>query len=115
MILVKVVYELSRKLPKSELFGLVSQLQRAVVAIPLNIAEGYKRGHRAEYIQFLYIASGSGAEVETQLLLVKELYPEFVKECETALLLVEEVLKMLNSLITSLRKDPAPYSLHPLP
>ncbi len=53
------IYRVTKKFPKEEIFGLVSQMRRSAVSIPCNIAEGYRRNHRKEYIQFLYIASGS--------------------------------------------------------
>ena len=61
MQLVKELYLLTDKFPKDELYGLTSQMQRAAVAIPSNIAEGYLRNHRKEYVQFLSIALGSAA------------------------------------------------------
>lgn len=71
MQLVKVIYMLTKKFPKDELYGLTSQMRRAGISIPSNIAEGYMRGSR-EYIHFLKIALGSCAELETQLELSKE-------------------------------------------
>ncbi len=71
--LVKEVYALCAKLPKEELYALASQMKRAALSIPSNIAEGHSRNHRAEYRQSIYIAIGSLAELETQLYLVKEL------------------------------------------
>src|SRR3989344_6403209 len=78
--LVKAVYQLTDKFPKSEMFGLVSQMRRASVSIPANLAEGYSRKHRPEYIQFVRIAYGSGAELETFLVLTREL--KFASESE---------------------------------
>lgn len=101
ILLVEEVYKITRELPKSEVYGLASQLQRASVAIPSNIAEGYNRGHSKEYIQFLSIAYGSGAEVETQLIIFEKLYPDI--KCETAKNLNLEILKMLNALINKLK------------
>lgn len=66
------IYELTAKLPNTEKFGLSSQLRRAAVAIPSNIAEGYRRNNRKEYIQFCGIALGSAAELETQLIIISE-------------------------------------------
>ncbi|RKZ45929.1 MAG: four helix bundle protein [Gammaproteobacteria bacterium] len=61
------IYQLTGEFPKSETYGLVSQMRRAAVSIPSNIAEGFNRYHNKEYRQFLYIALGSCAELETQL------------------------------------------------
>ncbi len=103
MELVVNIYKITNKLPKSEIFGLISQMQRSAVSIPSNIAEGAKREHKAEYIQFLSIANGSASELETQLLLAKQLYPEIDAEIETSLVLLDEILRMLYSLMKSLR------------
>jgi four helix bundle protein len=53
------LYRITRKFPKAEIYGLTSQLQRAAVSVPANIAEGYERNHRKEYLQFLFVAKGS--------------------------------------------------------
>jgi four helix bundle protein len=100
--LVKAIYLLTEKFPKAEMFGLTSQMRRAAVSIPSNIAEGYSRGHHAEYIQFLRIAFGSGAELETQLVLAKELAFGHGADVARAEGLLQEVLKMLSKLISSL-------------
>lgn len=63
------IYRLTNRFPKDEIYGLTSQIRRCSVSIPSNIAEGFLRGHTAEYRQFLRIAYGSGAELETQLLI----------------------------------------------
>lgn len=98
--LVKEVYKISSELPKSELYGLISQMRRAAVSIPSNIAEGYKRRNLGEYIQFLSIADASAAELETQLILTKEIYKNI--NVIKARALLEEVQKMLISLIKKL-------------
>ncbi len=67
MELVDVVYTLTRLLPDDERYGLVTQMRRAAVSVPSNIAEGYGRHHRPEYIQHLYVSRGSLMELETQL------------------------------------------------
>ncbi|MEN3189380.1 MAG: four helix bundle protein [Atribacterota bacterium] len=71
--IVKDIYILSKKFPKEELYGLTSQMRRSVVSIPSNIAEGFRRYHNKEYKQFLYIALGSCAELETQIIIANEL------------------------------------------
>ncbi|MFZ3090427.1 MAG: four helix bundle protein [Nitrospirota bacterium] len=100
--LVLEVYRVARLFPKGEIYGLISQLQRASVSIPANIAEGYERNHRKEYLQFLYIAKGSLGEVETYLSLAKDL--GYLSEKDY--LAVEnkrvEASKLLKGLIKSL-------------
>ncbi|MBI5934372.1 MAG: four helix bundle protein [Chloroflexi bacterium] len=71
--LVKLVYGLTQGFPKSEIYGLASQMQRAAVSVPSNIAEGQGRQHTGEFRQFLYIALGSAAELDTQLIVAVEL------------------------------------------
>ena len=73
MTLTKETYALTAAFPKDETYGLSAQMRRAAVSVPSNIAEGQARGHRAEYRQFLYMALGSLAELETQLLLAEQL------------------------------------------
>jgi four helix bundle protein len=99
------VYKETDKFPKSEIFGLSSQLRRATVSIVSNIAEGYQRQHGGEYIQFLSIAFGSCAEVETQLLLCKDLH--YLSESNFTILnnLLTEVGKMLYALITKIKEN----------
>lgn len=101
--LVTEIYNLTEKFPKSETYGLVVQMRRAAVAIPSNIAEGQKRGHSKEFLQFLHISYGSGAELETQIEICKRLPRlknlDYIK-VEQFLL---EVMKMLNVLIGSLK------------
>lgn len=103
MDLVEKIYKITNNLPRSELSGLISQMQRSAVAIPSNIAEGAKREHRAEYIQFLSIANGSASELETQLILTSKLYPNFKIEVKDAMIVLDEILKMLYSLMKSLK------------
>jgi len=63
------IYAITEEFPSKELYGLAAQMQRSAVSIPSNIAEGFARGHTAEYVQFLRIALGSRAELETQLII----------------------------------------------
>lgn len=100
--LVTEIYKLTEKFPKSELYGLTSQIRRASVSIPSNIAEGYTRKHRQEYIQFLRIAFGSGGELETQIIIAKNLNYASQKDFEEIEKLLDEIMKMLNKLISTL-------------
>ena len=103
MELVKSVYELTTNFPKEEIYGLTSQIKRSAVSIPSNIAEGKRRGTRKDYRQFLIVEYGSGAELETQIEIAKML--QFGKNLnyDTIDKLIEEVMKMLNKLISSLQ------------
>jgi four helix bundle protein len=67
------IYRATKTFPKAETYGMISQLQRAAVSVPANIAEGYERNYRKEYVQFLFISKGSLGEVETFLLLARDL------------------------------------------
>lgn len=95
--LATVVYKICENLPQHELFGLRSQMCRAAVSIPSNIAEGQKRGTSKDFAQFLRIAYGSSAELETQIIIAESIYPKL--EMSKAKLLLEEVQKMLPALI----------------
>ena len=97
------IYKVSKTFPKAELYGLADQIQRAAISISANIAEGYERQHRKEYIQFLMIAKGSLGEVETYLMFAKDL--GYVEEEKFKKLdgKRQEVSKLLGGLINSLR------------
>lgn len=97
-----IIYKLTRNFPKEETYALTSQLQRAAVSVPANIAEGYERKSKREYIQFLHIAKGSLGEVETYLLLSKDLGYIDVKSYGAANSMREETAKILRGLIRSL-------------
>jgi four helix bundle protein len=71
--IVEDVYKLTQEFPKEEQYGLISQMRRAAVSIPSNIAEGFKRRHSKEYKQFLHIAFGSVAELETEMIIAEKL------------------------------------------
>jgi four helix bundle protein len=101
MDLVSEMYSIASQLPKFELYVLGSQMIRAAVSIPSNIAEGYKRGHRPEFVQFLNIASASSAELETQIEITKRQYPQV--EILKAEGLCVEVQKMLSVMIKKLK------------
>jgi four helix bundle protein len=96
------IYRLTAGFPKEELYGLTSQIRRASVSVASNIAEGYGRGTRGEYKQFLCMARGSNLEVQTQLVIAMELgygNPQSLNEAEQ---LSFEVGKMMTSLLSKL-------------
>jgi len=105
MLLVKSTFLLTASFPENEMYGLTSQMRRAAVAIPSNIAEGYGRHSSKSYIQFLSIAYGSGLELETQLLIVKDLRYCSDEVFHQAEQLLTEVLKMLHTLRTKLKGE----------
>lgn len=100
--LVVQIFRTTLLFPKTQVYVLVSQIQRCANSIPSNIAEGYQRNSRKEYIQFLYISHGSCAELRTQLIISQRL--GFIKETEYNLIIGEliEVEKMLKSIIRKL-------------
>ena len=102
--LVKEIFLLTELFPKSEMYGIVSQIRRAAVSIPSNIAEGYGRRSSKEYAHFYSIAYGSALELETQIIIAKDL--QFTKQgkFDKVSLLLEEVLKMLNKMTSSMRE-----------
>lgn len=108
--LVKMVYEVSKDLPKSEEYGLVSQIKRAVVSIPANIAEANGRNSEGERRQFLGIAQGSSYELETELIILVELKLINENKISEAIVLLDEIQKMLAALIRNLK--PATKSLN---
>lgn len=103
--LVKQVYQLSNKLPSEEKFGLRSQITRAAVSVPSNIAEGCSRNSEVEFKRFLEIAMGSLLEVETQLIIAQEL--KFIKseELESIFSLIQKEARMTNSLINKIKNS----------
>ncbi len=105
MDLVVAVYQLSASLPSGEKYGLTSQMQRAAVSVPANIAEGYGRVHRGDYLRHLSIARGSLAELETHVAIAVRL--EFLGKDAVMEVweLTQEVGKLLGQLIRSLEPD----------
>ena len=99
------VYSKTKSFPKEELYGITSQLRRAVVSIPTNIAEGANREHKKEYLHFLYIAMGSMAETEYLLHLSRRL--EYLEDDEYKKLedLRKESARTLYGLINSVKKE----------
>ena len=97
------VYQLTKRFPSDERFGLTAQLRRAAVSVPSNIAEGYNRSTKQDYLRFLWIANGSLAELETQLMLARELGLGAREDLSETLESVEEVDRMLRALMRSLK------------
>lgn len=96
------IYKLTRAFPREEIFGLSSQLGRASVSIASNIAEGYGRGSKGEYRNFLGIARGSALEVQTQLLIARELGYADAGQITGAEKLADETGKMLWAMMQKL-------------
>jgi four helix bundle protein len=100
MTLVSHIYELTMVFPNDEKFGLTSQLRRAAVSVPSNIAEGSGRGSDKDFCRFLYLARGSLTEIETQLLIAQQLgYCVINNDIDE---LMQQVFAMLNKLIQRL-------------
>jgi four helix bundle protein len=104
MDLVEVVYAATKRFPPDERFALTSQLRRAAVSVPSNIAEGEGRGSHNEFGRFLAIAHGSLREVETQLLIAIRLGYVEAEACTEAFALAEEVGRLMNGLSRSLER-----------
>ena len=102
MDLVVEVYRIVKLLPREETYGLSDQMRRAAISIPSNIAEGQMRNTRREYINFLYMARASNAELQTQCLICARIHYIAEKEMFMALSLSDEVARMINAMITSL-------------
>lgn len=105
MDLVTAVYQASQRFPKEEIFGLVSQIRRAAVSVPSNIAEGHARTSKKEFQYFLSNARGSLAELETQLTIAHQL--AYIDETGINQLLdgLGEVGRILNGLLTALKRS----------
>lgn len=99
-----VVYEITQSFPKEEIYGLTSQMRRAVISIPSNIAEGAARASSAEYVRFLNIAIGSASELDTQIEIAGRLgyLPEAAKTQMTST--VESLIRSLISLRNSIQR-----------
>jgi four helix bundle protein len=103
MELVTEIYKVTRDFPREEIYGLTSQIRRAAVSIPSNIAEGQSRLSRLEFKNFLSHARGSLVEVETQLLIARNL--GYIKKAQSERLMKQtsEVARILNGLLASIR------------
>jgi four helix bundle protein len=102
IVLAREIYRLTSSYPNDERFGLISQMRRAAVSVPSNIAEGQARQGTREFLQFISHASGSLSELETQLLLSVDLQICSEKDCSKSLAEVGELQKMLSALRRSL-------------
>ncbi|MGB5102458.1 MAG: four helix bundle protein [Steroidobacteraceae bacterium] len=103
-------HRLTRLMPRHEMFGLVSQVRRAAVSIPSNIAEGSARRSTREFLAFLHIARGSSAELETQLQVARNVGYLAEQDLEPALVRLDEVGRLLNAVIAGLRRRQADAS-----
>jgi|SRR5581483_8951 len=103
MELVSLVYAFTKKFPLEEMYGLSMQMRRSSISIPSNIAEGSRRGSRKDFRYFLTIAYGSGAELETQIKIAKQLQLGVAEQCLKTENLLSEVMPMLNKLIRKLQ------------
>lgn len=93
------IYQITKEFPKEELYGLTSQMRRCAVSIPSNISEGSRRKTQKDFAHFLTISFGSGAELETQIKIAKNLKFVSIEEYEDISEQLEEIMKMLNVLI----------------
>lgn len=103
MDLVTDIYRLTEKFPKSEIYCLVTQTRRCAISIPSNIAEGRRRGSKKDYCNFLCIAFGSGAELETQIDIAKRLGYAEKSSYNKIDELLSEIMRMLNKMISNLK------------
>jgi four helix bundle protein len=103
MNLAEACYRVTRGFPKEEMYGMISQIRRAAASIPANVAEGYGREYRAEYIQFLRIAQGSLKELETHLLLSARVELTTTQAVNPILNQCQSVGRLLRALIRSLQ------------
>jgi four helix bundle protein len=101
MTLVEDVYRVTAVFPDAERFGLVSQLRRAVVSVPSNIAEGAARGSTADFVRFLYIARGSLSEVDTQIQIALRL--GFIQGTQAIMERIDQLFAQLGGLIKHLK------------
>ena len=107
MLLVTEVYKMVRKLPKEETYALSDQMRRAAVSIPSNIAEGYERNTDKELLQFLCVARGSKAELDTQVLIAVNLGYFSMIDASTVMQISEETGKLLNAFISKIKEKTA--------
>jgi four helix bundle protein len=105
MDLVELVYRITTHFPQDELYGLRSQMRRAAVSVPSNIAEGEGRHSAGDFLRFLSIANGSRREVETQAIIAQRLGYINEQDCEKVLTLAAEVGRLRQGLADSLDRE----------
>jgi four helix bundle protein len=98
------VHRVTTRFPRHELFGLASQMRRAAIWIPSNVAEGTARRTTRDLVAFLHVARGSLAEVETQLLLAQQVGYVYDRVRDALMVLIDEVGRLLNGLISALKE-----------
>ncbi len=99
------VYKITKAFPKDEIYGIISQMRRAAVSIPANIAEGAARQTKKEFQQFVHISMGSLAELETHLILAVRLSFCGKQEADVILLKLDEIRRMLTGLLKHCRQN----------
>jgi four helix bundle protein len=105
MTLATEIFETTKLFPKSEQYGLTNQVRRAAFSIPSNIAEGFCRGGRPEFRQFLQIGFASGAELETELTIAKNIGLLKQQSFSALMSKLEEIMRMLNKMITNIKRN----------
>ncbi len=111
--LVVEVYRITRAWPSDERFGLTAQVRRAAVSVPANIAEGYGRTHRGDYLRFLSVARGSVAEIETHLIVAVKVEIADRDATKGAWILLQRVGQMLTAHVRSLEDSPSTRNPRP--
>jgi len=112
-VLAKDIYVLTRRFPRSETFGLISQMRRSAISIACNIAEGQGRWNRRDYRRFLFIARGSAFELEAQIIIAADI--GYIENPDSLTERTTEIARMLNGLLRYLSKPPVTRSLRPVP
>ena len=103
VLFVEQIYKITKEFPKDELYGIVSQMRRSAVSIPSNIAEGFMRYHNKEFKQFLFIALGSSAEIETQLVISHKLSYITDQTLDTLSERIDKINRMVMALVKKIQ------------
>lgn len=104
------IYKITETFPRSEIYGLTSQIRRSAVSIPSNIAEGASRQYKSEFRQFLYIAMASSKELETQLIIATNLGYLEQHQCESSINELTVIIRMLYGLIKTINPEKEEYT-----